>query len=177
MINITDVESGVRFYAKKINCPADLLPTYIHSNDFGRPHIELDGELLCYVVKERGEELSRKVTFHLDDLLYWIFKDITFQMADLDWRKDVNLEIDPRRPIFAKQAILLNVLNSAWGDRITQFHDMILKEAPFDDFNSAKMNLIARLQIEGESLEKAIEIANLKFGSNDGDKVFSPRST
>lgn len=172
MIHMNNIQNKIRGIAEKIDVPVDLLPTYVHSNDFGHPHIELEGDLMCYVVNERGEEISRKVTFDLDELLFWVFKDITFQMADVYWQNNKKLDIDPRRILFKKQAEFLFELNSEWGEKILMFQSRILREAPFDDKRSARINFIVKLQMEGESLEEAIEKANRKYSiDNSGDNV------
>ena len=51
------------------------------SEDGAPPHVEIDARGFHYVVVERGKEISRKSTARIDDLLYWIFDDVTFNVA------------------------------------------------------------------------------------------------
>jgi hypothetical protein len=71
----------VKELSNRINAPGSLLPTFGFSRDMGHPHIEVDHKGYHYVVVERGTELERKSSDNLTDLLYWIFKDITFSMS------------------------------------------------------------------------------------------------
>ena len=104
--------------AARIGAPAGHLPTYGQSEDGARPHVEIDvyGRF-AYVVVERGAELSRRDTEELDELLGWIFQDVTFAMAcDYEARHRVEGE-DFRRLLFTYQFELLDQLNPVWTER------------------------------------------------------------
>ncbi len=73
--------------AKRISPPSFLLPTYGQTQDGARPHIEVNANGYHYMIVERGQELERKTTNHLSELLYWVFASVTHQMA-------VNYELD-----------------------------------------------------------------------------------
>ena len=76
------VKNRVDEMAAIIKAPIALLPTYEISKDFAHPHIEIDNiGLYNYVIVERGHELERKTTSNLNELLYWIFRSVTFTMA------------------------------------------------------------------------------------------------
>src|SRR5712691_8192962 len=75
------IADDVASLAKKINTPKDYFPTFGATRDWGQPHIEVDKNFYHFVVVERGEELQRKSTKDYQELLYWIFAWITFQMA------------------------------------------------------------------------------------------------
>lgn len=75
------VESVVQNLAKKIDSPPYFLPTYGRSEQSGRPHVEIVGQTYHYVVAERGKEFRRETTTEIGELLYWIFKSVTFSMA------------------------------------------------------------------------------------------------
>ena len=128
------IEKSVNALAKKINAPVDLLPTYGYSKDFAHPHIEIDtSDQLHYVIIERGEELERKRSRDMDDLLYWIFSGVTFSMACTYELKNRIGGRDCRRMIFEKQEILLGILNTSWQQREKNDHLDILVHYPFND--------------------------------------------
>ena len=57
------------------------LPTYGHSEDLARPHIEVDSQCYHFVVVERGQECGRFTTDDLDELLFRIFQSVTHDLA------------------------------------------------------------------------------------------------
>ena len=62
--------------ANTIGAPANRLPTFGRSEQSGRPHIEVDPVGYHYIIAERGQELERRITFDLDDLLYLLDLDL-----------------------------------------------------------------------------------------------------
>ncbi|GAA5023561.1 hypothetical protein GCM10011506_06510 [Marivirga lumbricoides] len=48
------IKSKIEELANRINAPKEYLPTYGYSEDFARPHIEVKGNELHWVVVERG---------------------------------------------------------------------------------------------------------------------------
>ena len=85
-----EIRNTVESLAKKIEAPSIYLPSYNHSEDGARPHIEQQGNEYHWVVVERGEELQRKVTKEIKELMFWIFDSVTFEMA-------VGLELNNRK--------------------------------------------------------------------------------
>jgi hypothetical protein len=135
MITLNDVKNQVDQLAKVINAPGELLPTYGSSIDNAHPHIEIHGPSYHYIIIERGQEFENKGTFELDELLYWIFQDITFTMAhkyELEHRRP---HADIRRLLFSYQLDLLNNLNKNWKKRYEQEVEEILKHHPYSDIN------------------------------------------
>jgi hypothetical protein len=103
--------------ASLIDAPAHLLPTYGGSEDGARPHIESEGIALSYVVVERGVELRRDTTEDLDELLYWIFRAVTFSMGgEFELRHRVEHQ-DFRIIMFQQQLELLTALKPHWCRR------------------------------------------------------------
>jgi G3E family GTPase len=147
--SLADLEKIVDELAAKIEAPASLLPTYGHSLDGAHPHIEVthgeaahedadDSEtdhagMWHYVTVERGQELERKTTRDLDELLYWIFASVTFSMAVKYKGKHRVSGQDFRRIMFQKQEELLGQLNESWKRREEEEHRFILAKHPFDD--------------------------------------------
>jgi len=109
------------------------LPTYGHTEDGARPHIEMDSGGYHFVVVERGQEQSRVTTGDLDELLYCIFQSVTSDLAyayELAHRVETQ---DCRRLAFQRQVELLSQLSPNWGQREAAEHQRILREHPFDD--------------------------------------------
>ena len=102
--------------ARVIDAPDHVLPTFGYSEDTGRPHIEVDGTAFHHVLAERGREYGRFSTTSVDDLLYRVFREVTFSMAAthlavnrVTWRA--------QRQIRRYQLELLNRLDPRWGSR------------------------------------------------------------
>jgi len=120
--------------AARIDAPVSMLPDYETSSDFAHPHIEIGYlGIMSFVIVERGLELERKSTRDLDELLYWVFSGITFEMAikyELSVRKD---NMDFRRIVFAWQETLLGILSQDWRLKEAEEHRLILQKYPFND--------------------------------------------
>jgi hypothetical protein len=159
--SLEEIKEKVQELASKINAPTDLLPTFGYSKDFAYPHIEVDNlGLLHYVVIERGQELDRKTTNKLDDLLYWIFADVTFNMAcDYELKNRIE-DKDFRRIMFDKQEQLLGQLNDIWRQTENEEHIRILKTHPFDDLAGLRATYFGELRKQGFS---EIEISKMAY--------------
>jgi len=119
--------------AAAIGAPTGYLPTYGHSEDFARPHIEFDGAQFHFVVVERGQELERVSSPDPQEIVYRVFEAVTFSMASdyevrhrRPWR-------DTRRLLFDKQLELMGKLSPEWKMRTQARLDEALKENPFRD--------------------------------------------
>ena len=116
-----------------IAAPDALLPTFGSTEDWGRPHIEVVGELPYYVVVERGQELTRESFADDDALLERVFNSVTVEMAgEFELRNRRSIE-DPRRLLFAKQLELIATLDPEWAARSRARITNILREFPFVD--------------------------------------------
>lgn len=133
MKTLLEIEADVRAMASRIAVPVCLLPTFGKSQDGGRPHVEVGGGAYQYVVVERGCELERRRTPDDGTLLYWVFADVTHQMAfDHELRHRVAHQ-DSRRIAFAMQVELLARLDPAFADRRRREIAKILAKAPYND--------------------------------------------
>lgn len=160
---LKEIKALVETLAEKISAPKHLLPTYGHSIDGAHPHIEVDDRngQLYYVIVERGEELKRDFAADMDDLLYRIFADVTFEMA-LRFELDNRIESeDSRRQMFTKQEDLLGLLSDKWREREQKEHQSILRRKPFDDNASVRADYSKQLREQGmpamEAWTKACE--------------------
>lgn len=147
---LNDIRNIVQELANKINAPTDLLPTFGYSKDFAYPHIEVDNVgFLHYVIVERGQELDRRITDKLDDLLYWIFATVTFSMScDFELKNRIEGK-DFRRMMFDKQEELLGLLSDTWAQKEQVEHQKILKNHPFDDLAGLRANYSGQLRQQG----------------------------
>jgi hypothetical protein len=111
---------------------AYLLPTYGRSQDFARPHIEVQ-DAYHYVVVERGDELRRDKTTDLNELLYWVFASITHDMASTYAAARHGPANGFRRAMFRRQLQLLGLLDAEWSARRRAEIVVTLAEHPFTD--------------------------------------------
>jgi hypothetical protein len=131
--SLNKIKSEIDRLAARIGASDDILPTYGHSVDGARPHIEVDGRGYHYVVVERGEELSRITTDDLDKLLYHVFASVTFELACQYELKHRVKHQDFRRIMFRRQVELLSRLSPKWGEIESQDHERILQKYPYED--------------------------------------------
>ena len=133
MLNIYHIEETVTAMAKRINAPIWAVPTFHYSEQSGRPHVEASVLGYSYVIAERGEEYSSQQTTNFRELLYWIFKGVSFEMAcqwELQNRKE---QEDFRRHLFAKQVQIMKEVNDEFAEKLQAENEAILTYAPFND--------------------------------------------
>jgi hypothetical protein len=131
--SLDEIKTDIIAFAYLIDAPKYIIPTFGYSEDFAKPHIEVDGRGYHYVVVERGAELSRKTTTAFNELLYWVFDGITFEMATEYEMKNRNAKQDFRRILFEKQVELLRTVNPEFAERKKSEIEHILEINPFKD--------------------------------------------
>ena len=144
MKTLPEIEAEVLRLAQRIGASANGLPTYGYSRDGGYPHVEVDDTQYHYVAVERGRELKRLSTSTLDELLYWVFADVTHSMAFSYELKHRIVDQDPRRMAFAKQIKLLQLISPAMAARRANEIEEILKRHPYDDERIKHLNRLRR---------------------------------
>jgi hypothetical protein len=157
--SLDEIQREVLRLASKIDASGYALPTFGYSEDFARPHIEVNESGYHYVVIERGEEQERITTFDLDELLYLVFKSVTFGMAggyELTHRVEGQ---DNRRLHFHKQLELMSVLSPRWASQSAQEQQAILRQYPYDDAADARVRLTVALRGQGHTPEEAWKLA------------------
>jgi len=132
MLSLGQLRTRINRLARKIEAPRQHLPTYGHSQDFGRPHIESD-QAYHFVVVERGQEWERRTTRDLDELLYWVFSSVTFGMASEFELRNRIPNADFRRALFRKQLDLLGNLDEKWRAQAKAELVLTLSNHPFSD--------------------------------------------
>jgi hypothetical protein len=140
--NLAQLRAVVENLAARIEAPESILPTYGATEDSARPHIEIDGRY-HFVVVERGLELQRRTTTDLDEILYWIFDDVTSSLASKYEVRNRNPDEDFRRMKFGKQLALMAQLNARWAERCEAELLHILAGHPFGDGGDQAIERVA----------------------------------
>ena len=125
------IRRKVKRMAEAIGAPPHACPVYGRGSDFGIPRIAVEEDGYHYIVGERGEELERRITQDIAELLYWIFESITFEMA---CRYEAEHRVpgkDFRRLLFRWQGTLLSEVSPAFEARRRAEEEAILMEHPF----------------------------------------------
>jgi hypothetical protein len=130
---LIEVRTRVEELARVIGAPESSLPTYGQTQDAARPHIECHGNLLYFVVVERGAELVREPYPQLDQLLERVFSGITSEMASDFEARNRRPGEDFRRQMFAVDLAYLSKLNPDWATRKRLHLNLVLRTHPFTD--------------------------------------------
>jgi Immunity protein 63 len=146
---LSDVKNLIDQLAQKINAPKDLLPTYGYPIDKGRGDIEIDNNgQIYYLPNERG--MDRHFLRDVDDLLYFVFKNVTMAMASkYELSKRVAGQ-DSRRINFLERERLLGVLDEKWKSKTQKEHEEVLINYPFDDHGSDRVFYYQQLVKSGQ---------------------------
>ena len=120
------IKSKIENLASRINAPKEYLPTYGFSEDFAKPHIEVNDNEFHWVVVERGQELERRQTTDEKELLFWVFDSVTFEMATRLELENRNENEDFRIQLFKIQEELIGEINSDYSDRLNIKHRKLL---------------------------------------------------
>jgi Immunity protein 63 len=142
MKSLQEIEKEVAALARRVGASLHDLPTYGVSRVSGLWISAYRGRvrLYHYVVVERGEERARRSSADFDDLVYWIFRDVTHGIAfsyELTSRAE---DQDCRRIAFPKQIKLMQRLGPKTGERMEQDIAEILRRAPYDDEPTKALN-------------------------------------
>ena len=124
---IHEVRSAIYDLAGVIGARRSQLPTFGTTEDGARPHVEERDGQLSLVIVERGEEIERRRARDQDELLYWVFEDVTHLMAS-DWELGHRVEgQDSRILLFKKQIELLDRLSRRWSARYREENGELLR--------------------------------------------------
>jgi hypothetical protein len=163
--SLNDIKEKVNELALKINVPINLLPSYGQQIWESHPYVKTDiFGCMSYIVSECGQKQIKK-TYEINELLYWIFDDVTFSMARNYELKNRIEDKDSRRMIFEKQENLLRQLDESWGEIKKNSHQQILKFYPFDDLAGLRATFCGKLRKQGYSEVEIKKMANEKYPS------------
>jgi len=163
ILKLSQLKYKVDRLAKEVGASRDMLPTFGHSQQSGRPNLEVDSRGYHYVIAERGHEFERHTTMDLDELLYMIFAHVTFSLSikyELAHRVEAQ---DGRRIMFPHQIELLSRLSSKWAEQASLEHERRLKQHPFDDYASIRATLAGSLSEKGYSEEEISKMIYRKY--------------
>lgn len=165
-LNLIQIENLVKQKALLISAPNNLLPSFGKPAYDAHPHIEIDEHAYYYVIFERGQETERRSTTDLDELLYWIFRAITWSIAADFELSNREIAKDCRRMIFQKQAELLGTLDPKWNQKFSAETTQLLKQYPFDDLAGLRASYCGRLRKKGLTESTINKLAYRKYPKN-----------
>jgi hypothetical protein len=139
MVDLNEIQTKVELLAKLIDSPVDQLPTYGNSRGDGTPNIDIGGGTYYYTAPDRGVMSINRQTQNIDELLYWIFKDITFSMAVWFELENRIKDQHARRLIFSHQLGLLKTLDTNWFWKAKMEIAKILQNCPYDDSSGVSL--------------------------------------
>jgi hypothetical protein len=152
---LAEVKRLIKLMGHLIGAKETDFPKFNHSGDFATPFIETRENEYNYVLMERGEVLTRKSSSDLNQLLLWVFEDVTRSIAIREMRSLCDNSKDQRRFYFAKQLELLAKLDINWAMVVRNKQEEIIKDSPFDDFSLIRADYYKKLRDDGVSTKDA----------------------
>ena len=115
-LTVDEIKERIKSILEKINCIIDerILPTYGLPIGDGTPCININESGYNYIISERGNEYSRKVTKKIDELLYWTFRDIAFEIINKTNKK--------REEWFKEEENFIKKINENWAILLEEEH-------------------------------------------------------
>lgn len=159
-MTLGDVRDKVAKLAAVIGLRDPHLPTFGTSEDGGRAHVEVEGSLYHFVIRERGSERERLTFTDEEELLYRLFERATAH-ASSDWETAhrTNHNVDSRREVFRKQQESMDQLSLNWGDRLAREQAAVLRNHPFDDATNQRANLCPESTMVNDYFEQSRRLA------------------
>lgn len=137
-LELKEIKVIIISLAKKINVPHYLYPTYGKMpsrtrRSIANTTIMVDENGYHYLIVEGKVELKHIIAEEIEELLYYIFGDITSDMA-FEYEVENSIEDqDYRRIYFQKQLELLSIINQAYYEEKKAELEEQLKINPFND--------------------------------------------
>jgi hypothetical protein len=141
-----------------INAPKELRPSYGAFQYVDSYFIEIDSRGVMRLIEtEKGRIHEVRRTKDLDELLYWIFTNITFAMACKQEMETDSQAEDRRIGIFLHQEKLLGKLYPHWQDKKHAEYEAFIKNHPKDDTSAQDVSYCEALRklIRTETVENA----------------------
>lgn len=133
MKSINEIQNIILEYGKKINSPKELLRVFKDPQPDGRPYITISSNYYVYTIEERGHVFQELKTDNLDTLLYWLMKDIIFEIStehELNHREEHK---DSRREMFKQQLDLFKKIKEEWYEKRKKEIENTLINSPYHD--------------------------------------------
>lgn len=134
------------------------------------PYVDIDDKGYHIKCFERGCQIGDDITEDLNELLYWIFSSVTSSIAaEYELKNRIKYQ-DNRRLMFSKQLELLEKIDTDFILKCRSEIHAILKDHPYDDANSTKLDLIDDFE---SMLEKVDAQPSLKstISENCAEKI------
>lgn len=170
-MNIEEFKELFLEKAKLINVPPDLYPGFGEQTGEAVPFVEVSEgyfPIYRYIVKERGREYENKMTQDLDEVLYWVFKQITAELAFSRSERVRRNDIDSRRVYFGIQQELMGKLSVKWKDQFIEYINRVLAKSPYDDYGNIRWEYEKELVRGGMSNAEANRKAEELYPSPKG---------
>lgn len=158
-VELLKIRRKINQLQRIIDAPKMLRPSYgTLGYDMNSYFIEIDKKGIMRLIeteKNRVHEVRR--TKDLDELLYWIFTNITFSMACTNKSGRNADTYDHRKQIFLRQEELLGKLNPHWKEKKHAEYRNFIKKYPVDDIpgDGPAYFETLRKQIRLETVENA----------------------
>jgi hypothetical protein len=137
MAKRAEIENRVMEVAQKIGLPAGKTIVQFQGDGMATPYVDLrDNDEIYYVVEERGVELERVKCSSIDDVLYFLFSDITHDMASNHAATHGKPGTEFRRLMFQEQLRLLELASKKWRLKRELEIKEVLGKAPYNDRTS-----------------------------------------
>ncbi|MDI5927463.1 Imm63 family immunity protein [Rhizobium leguminosarum] len=129
-----EIENRFLEVAHKIGVPTGKIIVQFQGDGMATRYVDLkDSDEIYYVVEERGVELERVKCSSIDNVLYFLFSDITHDMASNYAATHGKPGTEFRRLMFQEQLRLLGLASKEWRlERELEIKE-ILRKAPYND--------------------------------------------
>lgn len=133
MLSLSTIRKRVKELAKLVNAPQYLTRVAGSPDWMGGMYVEVNDKGYHYVNTERGKEYERHTTTDIQELLYWILKDITSEIAsDYELMNRIPLA-DSRRLWFKRWVELMAIICPEFKKRLEEELFQILINNPYND--------------------------------------------
>ncbi|WP_245461765.1 Imm63 family immunity protein [Rhizobium leguminosarum] len=134
MAKRAEIENRFLEVAQKIGLPTGKTIVQFQGDGMATPYVDLrDNDEIYYVVEERGVELERVKCSSIDDVLYFLFSDITHDMASNHAATPGKPGTEFRRLMFQEQLRLLELASKKWRLKRELEIKEVLGKAPYND--------------------------------------------
>jgi hypothetical protein len=136
-LSLSEIKMYVNDMASRINVDMGKHFAYSYGypeNLYEYPYVEVHKDGYCFIVKDRGQITVEKHTQDIQELLYWIFEFVTFDIAlDFAVKHPFPASWQQRRIMWKKQLELLNTISPGFKEQRRRDITEILAKNPAND--------------------------------------------
>ena len=137
MVTLEVIKNRAYMLGQKIDVERDstLYPQFLEDENLRGEgaSIHVNDTLYHYTIMERGKVVKEYESKDLDEILFQLFYDITFDMACKYELEHRNENEDFRRILFTKQLELLQAISNPYYEKGKQRIDEVLGRVPYRD--------------------------------------------